>query len=119
MAQSTAARISSILKTHEKDLLAEWMKSQLGALTLRTDLIKESDLREQSRAFLSAVQQAAQQGTDISKAHWSEVKDLLGDLSRTRALAGFSPTETATFVLSLKQPLFNRLRHELKSDAEA
>ncbi len=52
MAQSAASRIPAILKTHEKELLAEWMKQQLAALTLRSDLLKEADLREQSRTFL-------------------------------------------------------------------
>jgi rsbT co-antagonist protein RsbR len=34
----------------------------------------------------------------------------VGEVSRSRAIQGFTPTETATFVLSLKQPLFVRLR---------
>jgi rsbT co-antagonist protein RsbR len=34
---------------------------------------------------------------------------MLADVSRSRALQGFSPTETATFIFSLKEPLFNTL----------
>ena len=121
MAQGTASRIPAILKNHEKDLLAEWIKQQVGSTTLRSDLLKEADLREQSRTFLAQFQEAAQKSSldDISGAGWSAVKDLLGDLSQSRALAGFSPAETATFVFSLKQPLFSRLRTELKNDPEA
>ena len=37
---------------------------------------------------------------------------MLSDLSRARAAQGFSPSETATFVFSLKQPLFDVLRQE-------
>jgi rsbT co-antagonist protein RsbR len=37
---------------------------------------------------------------------------MLGDISRSRAMQGFSPTETATFVFSLKQPLFNALNRK-------
>ena len=112
----TASRISAILKSHEKDLLADWVKEQLAATTLRGDLLKESELREQSRAFLVGVQQASQKGgiEDINAPAWADVKQMLNDLSRARSLAGFSPTETATFVLSLKQPLFFRLRSEVK-----
>jgi rsbT co-antagonist protein RsbR len=47
------------------------------------------------------------------------VRELLNDVSRLRARAGFSPAETAMFVLSLKQPFFARLRAELKGDPEA
>src|SRR5262245_19250255 len=113
-----ASRIPALLKTHEKDLLADWIKEQLAATTLRGDLLKESELREQSRAFLAAMQVASQKSDDIASDAYADTKQMLGDLSRSRALAGFTPTETATFVFSLKQPLFARLRQELKNDAE-
>ena len=37
---------------------------------------------------------------------WSAVRELLGEFSRSRALQGFTPSETATFIFSLKEPLF-------------
>jgi rsbT co-antagonist protein RsbR len=121
MAQSAASRIPATLKTHESNLLADWLKEQLAASTLRADLLKEADLREQSRSFLNLLQVASQRGSveDIAGPDWAPLKDFLGELSRTRALAGFSPAETATFVFSLKQPLFARLRAELKNDPDA
>ena len=36
-------------------------------------------------------------------------KQMLADISRSRALQGFSPSETASFIFSLKQPFFNTL----------
>jgi rsbT co-antagonist protein RsbR len=114
-----ASRIPALLKTHEKDLLADWIKEQLAAITLRGDLLKETELREQSRAFLAAMQAASQKSDDVANDAWLDTKQMLGDLSRSRALAGFTPTETATFVFSLKQPLFSRLRQEMKGDPEA
>jgi len=111
-------RLAGVIKSHEKDILADWIKEQLASTTLRGDLLKESELREQSRAFLAAVQAAVQKGSeDIAGPAWADVKQLLAELSRARALAGFSPSETATFVLSLKQPLFSRMTAELKSNA--
>jgi rsbT co-antagonist protein RsbR len=44
---------------------------------------------------------------------------MLAELSRSRARLGFTPSETAIFVLSLKKPLFDRLRREMGSDAQA
>ena len=116
-----ASRIAGVIKNHEKDLLAEWIRAQLGATTLRADLLKEADLREQSRAFLAGVQAASAKGgvDEFDGPDWADVKNQLSELSRSRALAGFSPSETATFVFSLKQPLFSRLSKELKSDPEA
>src|SRR5690606_12896353 len=100
-------------KANEKELLAEWIKAQLGSATLRPDLLKESDLREQSRSFLSVLQKSLRPGASDG-----EAKDFLADVSRSRAQAGFSPSETALFVFSLKEPLFGLLRRELK-DGEA
>jgi rsbT co-antagonist protein RsbR len=116
----TSSRLAAIIKSHEKDLLGEWMKAQLAANTLRGDLLNENDLREQSRTFLAGVQAAVQKGEleDIDAPAWAEVKRGLDELSRSRAAAGFSPSETATFVFSLKQPLFARLSGEIK-DVEA
>jgi len=55
--------------------------------------------------------------TDIEAPEWDKVREMLAGLSRSRAEQGFTPSETATFVLSFKQPLFTRLGREVK-DAE-
>jgi rsbT co-antagonist protein RsbR len=113
-----ASRIAGIIKSNEKEILADWVKEQLSGNTHRGDLLKESDLREQSRNFLTAIQQATQKGSfdNLDGPAWGDVKHMLGELTRSRALAGFSPSETAMFVFSLKQPLFARLRAELKGN---
>jgi rsbT co-antagonist protein RsbR len=112
----TSSRLAAIIKSNEKDLLGEWVKAQLASSTLRGDLLNERELREQSRNFLAGVQSAVQKGEleDIDSPAWAEVKRALEELSRSRALAGFSPSETAMFVFSLKEPLFARLRGEVK-----
>jgi hypothetical protein len=47
--------------------------------------------------------------TDITAPDWEPMRDFLAGISRSRATGNFTPTETATFVFSLKQPLFTRL----------
>ena len=44
---------------------------------------------------------------------------MLEHLSRSRTIQGCSPSETATFIFSLKKPLFTQLRRELSGDVEA
>jgi rsbT co-antagonist protein RsbR len=115
-------RLPQILSDHHAELLADWLREQLSAATLRPDLTSESELRQQSASFLSLFGQAVQSGnlTDIEAPEWTEVRDMLATISRSRAEQGFSPSETATFVLSLKQPLFARLRQEvMESEALA
>jgi rsbT co-antagonist protein RsbR len=116
-----SSQLAVVLKKNEAEILAGWMKHLLSAGAMRSDLMKESELRQQSRQFLSAVQHAAQQGEleDTNAPAWSEARGFLDELSRTQAEQGFSPTETAVFVFSLKQPLFDALRGAMKGDGEA
>jgi len=119
MTTSRTSRIADILSRHEKPILDEWLREQRDALTARQDLISESDLRQQSAEFLGLLTSACRAGslTDITTQEWRPVLDFLAGVSRSRALQGFSPSETATVVFSLKQPLFARLRKELGADA--
>jgi rsbT co-antagonist protein RsbR len=112
--------LRKILAQSQKELLAEWVQAQLSSTQLRTDLMKENELREQSREFLSLVQSATAAGslTQLDGPNWTEAREFLARVSRSRAQQGFSPTETATFVFSLKQPLFARLRSEFGQDAQ-
>ena len=106
---------------HEADLLADWLREQASATTRRDDLIKESELRQQSREFLALFRIALARDPDagVDSGVWEPVRDMLRTLSESRTRQGFTPTEVATFVFSLKQPLFARLRQELGTDAGA
>jgi rsbT co-antagonist protein RsbR len=117
---ATDAVIPRILKTNEAGLLDEWLREQLSAFRAGAR-ISESELRGQSKEFLDLLQQATQGGqvTDIQGPSFGRVRDMLGDVSRSRGLQGFSPSETATFVFSLKRPLFARIRQEIGSDADS
>ena len=57
MTTAMRTRFPEILSKYEKDLLDDWIQNQLSATTLRSDLMKESELREQSREFLSALRE--------------------------------------------------------------
>jgi rsbT co-antagonist protein RsbR len=75
--------------------------------------------QQQSREFLASLKNSLRQGrADIMAAEWTELRDLLTNLSRNRMQQGFNPSQTATFVFSLKQPLFERLRKEFGQDAD-
>jgi rsbT co-antagonist protein RsbR len=112
------SKVAQLLRKHERDVLQQWLSYQISATTMRADLTKESDLREQSRRFLQLFIEVVQQnGDNENGGSWKSVKDMLGEVSRARVAQGFSPSETATFVFSLKQPVFEMLRRELR-DAE-
>jgi rsbT co-antagonist protein RsbR len=109
MPTGSTSTLQSVLA--DKEVLADWIQLQLSSNTLRSDLMRESELRAQSSEFVALLTGALRSGhTRIESQDWESTREFLGDMSRTRALQGFSPTETATFVLSLKQPLFSHLR---------
>ena len=112
-------RLADMVSKHESAILTDWIKEQLASVKA-ADRITEADLRSECTRFLALLKAALRSDgrDDVSTAAWGETRELLGDLSRSRAKAGYTPSETATFVMSLKQPLFDRLRTEMGGDAE-
>ena len=111
--------LAGVLAKHESSLLVEWIKEMAGA-TRRADLMNDSELRAQCSGLLKLLREGAESGSfDIQTAPWHPVRELLTEISRTRAQQGFTPTETATFVFSVKKPLFNLLRDHAGDDANA
>jgi rsbT co-antagonist protein RsbR len=108
----------SLLVARRVELLEAWLRAQLSASTLRPELLSEAELRSESERLLVALGQAwtRDPGGDISSAAWEGVRGHLEELSRSRVADGYSPSETATFVLSLKQPLFDVLREGSSGD---
>lgn len=102
--------------SHLEVILKEWVALQLAAPTLRLDLMKESELRDQSRELLGLISQALQSGSDIADPAWQTTKDFLAQVAKSRALQGFNPSETAIFIYSLKQPLFGVVRTGSKDE---
>jgi rsbT co-antagonist protein RsbR len=121
MGKAVKTRLPDILTKHEAQILAEWMTLQKAAAGPRGDSrVEERGLREQSRQFVSLLRQATETG-DLETpegADWTPVRELLAEISTSRARQGFSPSETAMFVFSLKQALFTVLREVLGRDAE-
>jgi rsbT co-antagonist protein RsbR len=120
MSLGSQSIIPEILKNYETELLKDWLSEQLSA-GIRKDLIRETELREECREFLDLFSKTVQSGnlTDILAPEWTDVREMLTSVARLRSQKGFTPTETATFVFSFKQPLFTRLRQELLQDVTA
>ena len=111
------AKTAGILKDDMDGLLADWM-AELRA-TGGDQRISEAELRAQTRQFLTLIAEAAAGNIDVASDGWRPVREFLEGLSRSRALQGFSASETATFVFSLKKPLFSRVRRLTANDPRA
>ena len=114
------AVLNDILSTDESGVLERWLESQTRSSAFRPDRMTRADLADESARFLSLLRQSIATGDrDIHSPAWSGIRQMLEDLSISRAQQGFSPSETATFVFSLKETLFESLRRRLSSHPEA
>lgn len=116
-----ASRLPAIVEQHQQEILAEWLSSQVSSGAWRAGRIQESQLRDEAQRFLGIFTKAVQQGVDhdTRSPQWGDIREFLSDLSRSRAAQGFTPSQVATFVFSLKQAVFKRVTESLKADPTA
>jgi hypothetical protein len=93
MAQTEVATLSDLFSKHEARLLADWMRSQLDAGSLRSGQIKEDEVKDQCRRFLREFVQALKLGEveDITGQQWST--------TRVSERGAFPPSATITKML--------------------
>ena len=107
----TKSGLSQILKKDEAELVSEWVQEQSTVHSHRGQRTSEADLRKQCGEFISSLRKAIEQqsGDNIESPGWSGMREMLEHLSRSRSAQGYSPSETASFIFSLKKPLFTLL----------
>jgi rsbT co-antagonist protein RsbR len=114
------SKLPEMISKHHEMIRADWLKQMSGSVR-RSDLISNEEIESQSRELMDAIAAGAKSSdiTNVDGPAWSQARETLAAISAARAKQGFSTSETATFVLSLKQPLFNVIRKELVSSPDA
>jgi rsbT co-antagonist protein RsbR len=108
------------IERDEAGVVQRWLEKQLSAPSFRSDRISRTELAEQSKRFVGLLRQSLASGsTDIHSPVWANTRQMLEDVSVTRAQQGFSPSETASFVFSLKDALFDLLAADAPKDSKA
>jgi rsbT co-antagonist protein RsbR len=104
------SRIPDIVERDESEILAEWLRL-LSSGAGRTGRLNDGELEAQARDVLRALRDAIRGGNldEADGSAFSRLRDILGGISRSRALQSFTPSETAMFVFSLKEPILTRL----------
>jgi rsbT co-antagonist protein RsbR len=110
--------LPTLIDKHQKQLLEAWVSQQRDSGSWTTE--DESDTKSQAARFLAELRKATAAGQieDIQAREWAGARELLEEVSRARAVRGFTPSQTALFVFSLKEPLFGLLRDESGNNAE-
>jgi len=114
---SPASTLPRLLREHQGEVLNDWISRQAQSLATRRDLISDAELSRDSSQFLDAFTQALESGDSERQtgAPWERLHEMLQALSVSRARKGFTPTETATFVFSMKPPVFDLIHRSLKT----
>ncbi len=114
------SKLPEMISKHQDAIRADWLKQMSGSVR-RTDLISNEELDSQSRELVTGIAAGVKSGdlTNIDGPAWVPVRETLSSISASRAKQGFTTSETATFVLSLKQPVFNIIRKELAATPDA
>jgi len=106
-----------ILKSGDKEILNDWL-NELKSSASADGRISASELQSHAKEFLKLLGESGiEKSGEISSAGAAPLRTFLETLSRSRAVQGFTSEQTATFIFSLKRPIFNRLRRDFSKDA--
>ena len=109
--------IYNLLKKKKKQILGQWINFLLEDPLLQEDIISNEELRQQSEELLNFLTEALRSGnyTDITASEFDKTNQSLASLSVSRAHQGFSPSETAKYLFTLKESIIKYLESEYKN----
>ena len=112
--------LTSALRARRQDILTSWLRQLEQASASAKGRLSAAEVNNQATEFLTLLASTAQTQdvNGFGGEGWKPVRTFLEDLSRQRVMAGFSSDETATFIFSLKRPVFEALKQEVGTDAE-
>lgn len=113
--------IANLLSTPAKRtrIQQDWLRNLAAAVAAGAAGISAEDLGRQTEEFLELLATAVRSGgTDIAAPAYTPVREFLEGVSRSRAEQGYTFAETATFIFSFKQPLFEQLRADNRGDTD-
>jgi rsbT co-antagonist protein RsbR len=112
--------LAEIISQNEDRLRTEWIRT-MSSTVERADLISKAEVDEQCGSILKSIADGVKTSgpENLAGAGWNGTRDLLNSISSSRARQGFSPSDVAMFVLSLKQPLFALIREKMAKSPDA
>ena len=109
-------KFPDILRKRKDEVLESWIKQQIS-LTAGGGVTPD-ELRRQCGEFLDLLENVMQTGgtLDPNDPKAAPIIEFLKELSKDRVLKGFSPTETAAFIFSLKEVILPMLQPLAKTE---
>lgn len=112
--------LAEIISQNEDKLRSDWVRTMSSAVE-RADLISKAELDEQCGSILKELADGLKTSgpENMAGAGWNGIRELLSSISESRARQGFSPSDVAMFVLSLRQPLLLLIREKMTKSPDA
>ncbi|HYO98864.1 MAG TPA: STAS domain-containing protein [Pyrinomonadaceae bacterium] len=113
-----SARVVEFLSTRRDEILNVWIKERLESEDFRDELISKHELRHQSQQIVEMLARALQEsdGSDFDDPSFDELRAFLNEISRQRAVKGYTPSENATYILSLRNVVLPILAEDFEGD---
>ena len=102
----------ALIETNDELLARRWIESQPDEQRGLT----EERIAADSLSLVRAIRAAIQSGAGVDE---ETLVERVEDLVMSRTDRGFTPAETATYILSIKEPLFDILQESLKDDPQS
>ena len=118
MNDAVYSRLADTISKHESVIVRDWLENQRAEGTLSKGL--EAEVQQQSREFLTLLKNSLRQGrSDIMAAEWTDLRELLTNLSDQSHAAGILPVADCHVHLLAQTALFERLKEEFGRDADS
>jgi rsbT co-antagonist protein RsbR len=107
-----------LLSTRRDEILNIWIKERLESEDFRDELISKHELRQQSQQIVEMLARALQESdaADFDDPSFDELRTFLNEISRQRAVKGYTPSENATYILSLRNVVLPILAEDFEGD---
>src|SRR5215211_5372488 len=116
----TTPVVNLLVKRHD-EIINLWIKDRLESGEFRDELIPKKELRRQAQQIVDMLARSIKdsEGGDFESAAFDEMRVFLNEISRARAVKGYTPLENATYILSLRNTILPLLAEELDSNNDA
>jgi rsbT co-antagonist protein RsbR len=113
-----SGRVVELLSARRDEILNIWIKERLESEDFRDELISKHELRQQSQQIVEMLARALQEsdGADFDHPSFDELRAFLNEISRQRAVKGYTPSENATYILSLRNVVLPILAEDFEGD---
>jgi rsbT co-antagonist protein RsbR len=115
----TSLVVDLLVKRHD-EIINLWIKDRLESGEFRDELIPKKELRRQSQQIIDLLARSIKDsdGADFETPVFDELRIFLNEISRNRAIKGYTPLENATYILSLRNTILPLLAEELNGQSD-